>query len=118
MEFKKKYSCNYSAQNNGVSERKNRHIIEITCAMLNKKNLPNYFWAKMVAITTYIMNETPTAAIHGMTPKEKFTSKKPYVSHLKMFGCIAYVHVPDEKISKLDPKVEKCIFIRYSLKQK
>jgi len=28
------------------------------------------------------------------------------------------VHVPDEKRSKLDPKVEKCIFIAYSSKQK
>jgi len=49
-----------------------------------------------------------------MTPKEKFTGKKPDVSHLRVFGCIAYVHVPDEKRSKLDPKVEKCIFIGYS----
>jgi hypothetical protein len=86
--------------------------------MLNQKNLPNYFWAKTVAITIYIMNQTPTAAIHGMTPEEKFTSKKLDVSHLTVFGCIAYVHVPDEKKSKLDPKVEKCIFIGYSLEQK
>jgi hypothetical protein len=53
-----------------------------------------------------------------MTPEEKFTCKKPDVSHLIMFGCIAYVHVPDEKRSKLDPKVEKCIFIGYYLEQK
>jgi hypothetical protein len=53
-----------------------------------------------------------------MAPEEKFTSKKPDVSHLIIFGCIAYVHVPDEKRSKLDPKVEKCIFIGYSLEQK
>jgi 5'-3' exoribonuclease 2 len=50
-----------------------------------------------------------------MTPKEKFISKKPNVSHLKAFSCIAYVHVPDEKRSKLEPKVEKCIFIEYFL---
>jgi hypothetical protein len=50
-----------------------------------------------------------------MTPEEKFTSKKPNVSHFKVFGCIAYVHVPDEKRSKLDPKADKCIFIGYSL---
>jgi hypothetical protein len=53
-----------------------------------------------------------------MTSEEKFTSKKLDVSHLRMFGCIAYVHVHDEKRSKLDPKAEKCIFIGYSLKQK
>jgi hypothetical protein len=53
--------------------------------------------------------------IHGMTLEEKFMSKKSDVSHFKMFGCIAYLHVPDEKKSKLDSKVEKCIFIGYSL---
>ncbi len=52
------------------------------------------------------MNRIPTVAIHGMTPKEKLTSKKPNVSHFKVFGCIAYMHVPHEKISKLDPKAE------------
>jgi hypothetical protein len=86
--------------------------------MLNEKNLPNYFWAKVVATTIYIMNRTPTVTVHGMTFKEKFTSKKPDVSHLIMFGCITYMHVPDKKRSKLDPKVEKCIFIGYSLEQK
>jgi hypothetical protein len=63
------------------------------------------------------MNRTPIIAIHGMTLKEKFTGKKPNVSHLKVFGCITYMHVPDEKRSKLDPKAEKCIFIGYSLEQ-
>jgi hypothetical protein len=61
------------------------------------------------------MNQTPIVVVHGMTPKEKFTSKKPNVSHLKVFGCIAYVNVPDEKRSKLNPKANKCIFIGYSL---
>jgi hypothetical protein len=53
-----------------------------------------------------------------MTPEEKFTGKKLDVSHLIVFGCITCMHVPDEKISKLDPKAEKCIFIGYSLEQK
>jgi hypothetical protein len=53
-----------------------------------------------------------------MTYEEKFTGQKPDVSHLRVFGYIAYVHVLDEKRSKLNPKFEKCIFIGYSLKQK
>jgi len=72
----------------------------------------------VAAIVIYIMNQTPIAAIHGMTLKEKFIGKKSNVSHLKVFGCIAYVHVFDEKKSKLNQKAEKCIFIRYSLEQK
>jgi len=86
--------------------------------MLNEKNLPNYFWVEVVTTVVYIMNRTPIVAIHGMTLEEKFTGKKPNVSHLRVFGYIAYVHVPDEKRSKLDPKVEKCIFIAYSSEQK
>ena len=40
------------------------------------------------------------------------------VSHFKIFGCIAYVHIPDELRTKLDPKAEKCIIVGYSLDQK
>jgi len=84
--------------------------------MLNEKNLSNYFWAETVTTIVYIMNQTPIVVVHGMTLEEKFTSKKLDVSHFKVFGCIAYVHVLDKKRSKLDPKVEKCIFIGYSSK--
>jgi len=86
--IQRKYSCSYSPQQNGVAKRKNKHIAEIARAMLNEKNLPNYFWAEAVATTVYIMNRTPTMIVHGMTPEEKYTGKKPNVSHLKVFGCI------------------------------
>jgi hypothetical protein len=116
--IQRKYSYSYSSQQNGVVERKKMHNVEITRAMLNEKNLPNYFRVEVVIIVVYIMNQTPIAVVHGMTLEEKFSGKKPDVSHLRVFGCIAYVHVPNEKRSKLDPKAEKCIFIGYSLKQK
>jgi len=64
------------------------HIIEMARAMLNEKNLPNYFWVEIVAIVVYIMYRTPTTIVYGMTPKEKFIDKKPDVSHLIVFGCI------------------------------
>jgi hypothetical protein len=83
--------------------------------MLNEKKLPYHFWAKVIATIIYIMNRTPITTILGMTLQEKFTSKKSDVSHLRVFGCITYVHVLDDKKSKLNPEVEKCIFIRYSL---
>ncbi|WP_208972683.1 hypothetical protein, partial [Escherichia coli] len=53
-----------------------------------------------------------------MTPEEKFSARKPDLAHLKVFGCIVYVHVPNELRTKLDPKAEKCVFIGYSLEQK
>jgi hypothetical protein len=46
------------------------HIIEITRAMLNEKNLPNYFWVEVVTTIVYIMNQTPITVVHCMTPEE------------------------------------------------
>jgi len=39
--------------------------------------------------------------------EQKFTSKKPNITHLIMIGYIDYLHVFNEKVTKLDPKVEK-----------
>ena len=71
-----------------------------------KKRCQNIFGQKLHMQQFTSMNKTPTAAIHGMTPEQKFTGKKPDLSHLKVFGCLAYVHIPDELRSKLDPKAE------------
>ncbi|MCO5605556.1 hypothetical protein L7F22_059739 [Adiantum nelumboides] len=86
---------------------------------MSEKNMPPCYWAEATSTAVYTMNRTPTAAVHDMTfDEKKFTGKKPYVSHFKVFGCIAYVHVPDELRMMLDPKAKKCVFIGNSVKQK
>ena len=63
--------------------------------------------------TCYLVNRSPSSALEDKTPQEVWTGKKPSLSHLRVFGCDAYVHVPKDKITKLDSKSEKCIFIGY-----
>eukprot|EP00253_Pinus_taeda_P023030 PITA_23030 len=70
------------------------------------------FWAEAVETTCYLVNRSPSSALGDKTPQEVWPSKKPSLSHLRVFGCDAYVHVPKEKRTKLDSKFEKCIFIR------
>ena len=43
--IQRKYSCRSTPQQNGVAERKNRHIAEVARTMLNEKKMPDYFWA-------------------------------------------------------------------------
>ena len=105
-------------QQNGVAERKNRHIAEVARALMIEKNMPHFYWAEAINTAVYIMNRTLIVVVHNVTPEEKYTGTKPDLSHMKVFGCIAYVHVPDEMRTKLDPKAEKCVFIGYSLEQK
>ena len=56
--------------------------------MLNEKKMPDYFWAEAVATAVYIMNRTPTVAVHGMTPEEKYTGKKPDFHILKYLATL------------------------------
>ena len=73
--------------------------------MMQGKNLPK---------AVYILNRSPTKAVKDLTPYEAWHKRKPRVKHLKVFGCIAYAHIPKENREKIDEKREKCIFIRYS----
>ena len=114
----KNFTCRYTPQQNGVAERKNRHIAKIACVLMAEKNMPHSFWAEAISTVVYIMNRTPIAVVHDVMLEEKFTGKKPDLSHFKVFGCIANVHVPDDLHTKLNPKAEKFIFIGYSLEKK
>ena len=66
----------------------NRYIVEVAHALMNEKNMPNYYWVEVVATAMYTMNRTPIVAMHGVTPTKKFTKRKPDLSHLKVFGCL------------------------------
>ena len=58
-------------------------------------------------------SRSSTSVLVEKTLHEVWSSKKPFVSHLRVFGCDDFVHVRKEKRSKLDNKVDKCIFIGY-----
>jgi hypothetical protein len=66
-----------------------------------------------MGIACYLVNRSPSSALDDKTPQEVWTSKEPSLTHLKVFGCDAYVHVPKENRSKLDKKDVKCILIGY-----
>ena len=90
--IQRQFTCRYTPQQNGVAKRKNRHIVEVARSLMAKKSMPHHYWAKAVMTIVYIMFRIPTIeAAHVVTPEEKYTGRKPDLSHLKVFGCIAYV---------------------------
>jgi len=80
--------------------------------MLSGAGLGQESWVEAVDTVSYLVNRSPSSALEDKTPQEVWTGNKPSLSHLRVFGCDAYVHVPKEKRTKLDSKSEKCIFIR------
>ena len=99
----------YNPQKNVVAERKNRSIMEAIKAMIHGQDLPMYLWEKATRTIVYVHNRISYNALGNKTLEEMFTGEKPKVSHLKIFGCPVYIHIPKEKRSKFirvnfDPK--------------
>ncbi|KAL0366816.1 UNVERIFIED_CONTAM: Retrovirus-related Pol polyprotein from transposon TNT 1-94 [Sesamum radiatum] len=111
-------TVSYNPQQNGVSERKNRTVMEMARSMLQEKHLPKAFWAEAVYTAVYLLNRCPTKAVQNMTPIEAWSGRKPSAKHLRVFGSICYVHIPTEKRHKLEEKKEKGIFLGYSTQSK
>jgi hypothetical protein len=70
-------------------------------------------WAEAAMAVVYLQNRLSHSALGFKTPKEMFIEKKPEVSHLKIFGCPVFVHIPKEKRNKLEPSEKKGIFVGY-----
>ncbi|KAK1683281.1 hypothetical protein QYE76_044129 [Lolium multiflorum] len=97
-------------QRNGVSERRNRTLLDMVRSMMSLTDLPLSFWSYALETAAFTLNRAPSKSVET-TPYELWFNKKPKLSFLKVWGCEAYVKKlqPD----KLEPKAEKCVFIGY-----
>ena len=83
-------------------------------SLLAKGKVPKSFWPEAVNWSINVLNRSPTFSVQNMTPEEAWSGRKPVVDHFRIFGCVAYAHIPDEKRKKLDDKGEKCVFLGVS----
>ena len=111
-------SCPYTPQQNGVAERKNRHLMEVARSMMFHMKVPKGFWADAVMTATYLINRIPTKVLDDLSPFEVLNKTKPSLDHLRVFGCVCFVLVPGELRNKLEPKSTRAMFIGYSTTQK
>lgn len=106
-------SCPYTPQQNGLAERMNRTLVEKARCMLFGAKLDKSFWAESISTAAYLTNRSPNRNLEMKTPEEIWSGKIPDLSHLKVFGCKAMVHVPKKLRQKLDAKSEEFIFVGY-----
>ncbi|KAJ5562411.1 hypothetical protein N7535_003136 [Penicillium sp. DV-2018c] len=103
----------YTQQLNGVSEIKNRHLVEPLVAIMSEYQLPKYLWGYLLGGVTYTMNRLYASRI-GMSPYEALYGKKPDLSNLRALWCQCWPLIPKEKqATKLDPQMDEAPFIAY-----
>ena len=102
-------------QQNGRAERLSRTLIEKAQALCFEACLPQSYWEFSVEFAVHVYNRTPVKCIAWHTPFEVLNSTKPDISHLRVFGCGAYVYIPDDvRVNKLAPRAEVMIFLGYT----
>ena len=69
-------------------------IMEATKPMLHDQDLPMHLWAEAVRIAVYVQNRTPHRVLENKTLEEVFSSKKPKIIHLHIFGFLVYIQIP------------------------
>ena len=102
-----------SPEMNGLTERMNRTILEKAKCMCVHAGLPYSLRAEAANTATYIYNHFPNAPLKGKSPHELWYGRKPDLSNLKVFGCLAYPLVPAAKRRKFGDRTEKMRFLVY-----
>ncbi|GKB15186.1 retrotransposon protein, putative, ty1-copia subclass [Tanacetum coccineum] len=103
----------YTPQHNGVSERRNRTLLDMVRSMMSQTTLPKSFWDYALESAARILNMVPTKKVEK-TPYEVWHGQAPKMSYLKVWGCEALVKRDTlTKPDKLEPRSIKCIFVGY-----
>jgi hypothetical protein len=104
--IKQELTTVYTPEQNGSAERENMTIMEAARSMIYSAIVHLQFWAKATHTAVYTLNRTSTRTLIGKTPFEAWYESKPFVSHLRIFGSDAYVHILKELLTKFSPSFQ------------
>ena len=107
-------SAPYTPQQNGLAERKNRStLVDMLNSMLVNAGLPHNLWGEALLTACHLHNRIPSRKLK-ISPYELWKKRKPNVSYLRVWGCLAFYRVPDPKRMKLGLRASKGIFVGYA----
>ncbi|RVW80772.1 Retrovirus-related Pol polyprotein from transposon RE1 [Vitis vinifera] len=87
-------SCAHTPQQNGVAERKNRHLVETARTLLLHSHVPFRFWGDAVLTACYLINRMPSSVLHDQIPHSLLFPDQPlYFLPPRVFGCTCFVHI-------------------------
>ena len=108
------FSCPHTSQQNGVAERKHRHVMDTGLALLTHSGLSIKYWVDAFLTAIYLINRLPTPTINNLTPYFKLFNHSPDYHFLRSFGCACYPLLHPYNPHKLAFRSKKCVFLGYS----
>ena len=111
-------SCPHTPQQNGLAERKHRHIADMTRTLLSTSHAPLDLWVEAALTSVYLINLLPTPTLGWSSPYYMLFRKHPTYSHLRTFGCACFPHLGSYVSNKLQPRSTECVLLGYSSNHK
>ncbi|RDX85041.1 hypothetical protein CR513_33823, partial [Mucuna pruriens] len=112
-------TCSRTPQQNGITERKNRHLVETARILLLNANVPTNHWGEVVLTVCFLINRMPSASlVNQISHSILFPKDKLYHVPPKIFGCVCFVHDVSLGRDKLFARAIKYVFLQYSHLQK
>jgi len=100
-------------QQNGVAERKHRHLLDTARALRFHAGFPKHFWGECILSATHIINLLPMENLAWKSPYEVLFGKPPQYQDLRVIGCLCFaanLGISD----KFDPRATKCVLLGYT----
>jgi Reverse transcriptase (RNA-dependent DNA polymerase) len=107
-------SCPYTPEQNGLAERKHRHIVELGLANLFHASISLQFWDLIFKSVVYVINRLPSIPTGAISPFQKLFSQKPDYTMLHPLGCTCFPLLRPYTQHKLEPRSDSCVFLGYS----
>lgn len=106
--------CPHTHHQNGVVERKHRHIVDLGLSLLAHASIPLTYWDFAFSTAVYLINRLPTSSLQFDIPLYKLFKQIPDYTFLKVFGCSCFPLMRPYNSHKLDFRSQECVFLGYS----
>jgi hypothetical protein len=104
----------HAHQQNGSTERKHRHIVEVGLALLANASMPLKFWDEAFLTSIFLINLLPSKVINFDTPAQRRLKETPDYNSLRTFGCACWPNLRPYNNHKLSFQSIQCVFLGYS----
>jgi len=111
-------TCPHTSQQNGVAERKHRHVLEVGLTLLAQSGLSSKYWVDSFLTAIFLINRLPSPVLQHDSPFSKLMKRAPNYTILRTFGCLCYPLLRPYANHKLSFRSKPCIFIGYGGNQK
>ena len=108
----------HTSQQNGVSERKHRHIVDMALSLISHSSLPFTYWPYAFSTAVFLINRLPSVIRNYVSPWQLLFGNDPNYKSFKTFGYACYPLLRPYSSHKFSLRSTQCVFLGYATNAK